>query len=424
MCGIAGYIGVSKNPKITYEIMSALLVRTESRGLDATGFWCCQKDDGETKGKISWDKKPIKATDYIKTNVWKNTKDMNPSLMIAHCRQPTKMGDEKVNKNNHPHVSDDQTIALVHNGKIAEYENLKQEYETDSGCDSEILLRMFEHSSEKAAYNFATDTEKHILDRITGIEDIFANVHYGAMAVAVGEYMTNGDRYLWLFRDGNTRPIHVIDATETLGQFFFCSTDKIWEQTSQDVSEEARKCIPESVIIFPDFQTWVLKLAGTSDLPTYERFQIKKVQSTTPAGKSKQKKEKKTGKAPTTVINDTEKTTKTPLSIIKQDKTSEVLVDEHLINSQDMIDQQNDPDEDTTLEVSTGDDTLANINKESLVESIQSIENKLEAADSIVTILAQNDEEDKYEENCSLVIDTLQDVYGDLVNLESKVQEN
>src|SRR6185369_659043 len=167
----------------------ALFLKTEIRGEHASGFWACEEGDG----LIYYDKEPIKSSQYITREVWKKDFSSTRSdLLLTHCRlSSVGVGHEKVNKNNHPHVSDDRRVALVHNGRIAEYNSLRHRYETNSDCDSEILLRMFESTNEhqsKEDYlaqefpNLAPD----LACRILGMKEIFARVNYGAMAVAIG----------------------------------------------------------------------------------------------------------------------------------------------------------------------------------------------------------------------------------------------
>jgi len=116
MCGIFGFIGRSKNPKITYDLVQNLFLKTEIRGTDATGFYALQPGDGT----IILDKEPVKSSDYVKRDMWTRIFAENNDVdeFIGHCRQTSVGGGpEKVNKNNHPHWSDDRRVAMTHNGK-------------------------------------------------------------------------------------------------------------------------------------------------------------------------------------------------------------------------------------------------------------------------------------------------------------------
>lgn len=259
MCGIFGFIGKSTNPKVSFDLANALFLKTEIRGEHASGFWGCEADDG----CVVYDKEPLKSSSYINHDIWKKGfGDLNADLLIGHCRL-TSQGHERVNRNNHPHWSDDKKVAMVHNGKIPEYNALKGRYDTNSECDSEILLRMFESAEafkdqeEFLKKEFPT-MPPFLAYRLLGLKEIFSRVNYGAMAVAIGERADDGNRYLWLFRDDD-RPLHVVDMRKTLGQIFFCSTAEIW-RASVDACPSVKPFIPQDQVIieFPVYQVWLL----------------------------------------------------------------------------------------------------------------------------------------------------------------------
>jgi hypothetical protein len=152
------------------------------------------------------------------------------------------------NSNNHPFVSTDKQVALVHNGKIFEYDALTKKYMVNSRCDSEILLRIFEAGSR--------DTS--IEGRLMGLKDIWSHVVLGHMAVAIGERMPQGERRMWLFRN-HFRTLWLLDLRKTLGQMFFCSTPELWLQAMGDcpklwdhVSRKSKfiEVLPEQLWVF------------------------------------------------------------------------------------------------------------------------------------------------------------------------------
>lgn len=252
MCGIVGFIGESTNPKVSFQLLTSLMRKTEHRGKEATGFWATQAGDN---GQVLYQKEPIPATEFIQRPMWKYLSTANPSLMIAHCREPTMtggLGSPKTNKNNHPHVADSMTLALVHNGKVEEYQALKSaayKGTTVSECDSEMILRIFERgerfiNEEKfLAERFPKIVEKDIAHRIYGIEQIFQRLNNGAMAVAIAERQKGGRHSLWLFRD-DKRPMHMIDLRTSLGQVWFCSTVQIWRD-AVEACPEAKAFLPK-----------------------------------------------------------------------------------------------------------------------------------------------------------------------------------
>lgn len=264
MCGIMGVIGESLNPKISYALLTSLLLKTESRGKEATGFWAAQKGKN---GKILYHKEPIPANEFIKNPTWKDLFSFNPNLVIGHCREPTQTsGSPKVNKNNHPFVSNNHQLALVHNGKVEDYYKLKPKYENfiNSQCDSEIILRMFEIGENLENIDFLKekypDSEPTTANRLFGIEQIFLNINNGAMAAAIAERHKDTKRSLWLFRD-QYRPLHIIDLRPCLGQIFFCSTLFTWRD-AVDGDTEIKNFLPHDheIIEFPANYAYVLNI--------------------------------------------------------------------------------------------------------------------------------------------------------------------
>jgi hypothetical protein len=265
MCGIAGFIGESTNPRITYSLMTSLLAKTEIRGKEATGFWGAQ---GAADGKIIYHKEPTPSGEFVKGEMWKRVEPFNPAVLLAHCREPSaSAGSPKVNKNNHPHVSEDFTTALVHNGRVDEYHALKNKgYQSKlrGDCDSEIILRLFERGEPyRSDLEFLNkrypDFEPEAASRLYGLEYIFAKLLNGAMAVAVGERQEGRHRSLWLWRD-DKRPIWLVDLRESLNQIFFCSTEKIWA-AALDAVPEVKKYLPADHLLyeFPAFYVFLLE---------------------------------------------------------------------------------------------------------------------------------------------------------------------
>jgi len=119
MCGIAGYIGESKNPDVSFELLTSIFALSEVRGTDAAGFWGAQKDGG----KIMYHKQPDKSSEFVKNQVWKAIRHLNPNLIICHARGASiGVGAPSINRNNHPFVTHDKCVGLVHNGRIPEPE--------------------------------------------------------------------------------------------------------------------------------------------------------------------------------------------------------------------------------------------------------------------------------------------------------------
>lgn len=250
MCGIFGFIGKSKNDQVTYELVTQLMKKTETRGEHATGFWAAENDNKE----IWYDKEGIKSTEYVKNDIWKNFENSSTDIFIGHCRLSSITNSEKINKNNHPHVSKNKCIALVHNGKIPEYNTIKQRYDLRSDCDSEILLAMYEtgilYENKKEEYKeyFPTIADS-IAWRGMGMKEIFTYVNKAFVATAIAERLDNGERILWLYRDEH-RPLHMVDLRESLGQIFFVSTPEIWKAAIEACSNLTRTTLPKEQEVY------------------------------------------------------------------------------------------------------------------------------------------------------------------------------
>lgn len=271
MCGLLGFIGESKNPYLTFDLTTKLLLVSEIRGFDATGYWATEK---ESDGKIAYYKEGIPAEEFVKKDEWKLIEKFNPNLLIAHVRKTsTGVGASFFNQNNHPFVSYDKSLAIIHNGRIEEneYQRLKDCYELNSECDSEIILRIIENGTD---------------NRLIGIKEVFSNIQNGHMAVAVGE-RAKDKRFLWLFRN-KYRPLWVIDLQEILGQIFFISDPDIWDEVIfknkkfnfLDYQEKIYELPTEEVWLF-EFQSVInlqkFKLIKNGTVPLNQNFQKRKI---------------------------------------------------------------------------------------------------------------------------------------------------
>lgn len=268
MCGISGFIGESKKPVMTYQLITKLFDKSEIRGADAAGFW------GTQTGEIVYHKEPCRSSHFVKKDVWRKVAKLNPSIMLVHARAASKgVGEPECNKNNHPFVSFDKSVGLIHNGRIEDYEyqTLKQKYEVQSECDSEILLRIFENPTEV--------NEDKFDNRLSGIRDIFSFINEGHMAVAIGERYQN-QNLLWLFRN-RFRPLWVVDMRELLGQIFFVSEPRIWELA---VRECGIRNISQTqkLIELPVEEVWFFKSSDKEPTPSVQRYEVEKSDGGTP----------------------------------------------------------------------------------------------------------------------------------------------
>ena len=136
MCGIVGYIGT----KEAYPILIKGLKRLEYRGYDSAGV-AMISDSGElnvykTKGKVD------NLTEYC------SDKDVTGCVGIAHTRWATH--GEPSARNAHPHYSRSQNLAIIHNGIIENYADIKMQLqakgvEFKSDTDTEVLVQLVEY---------------------------------------------------------------------------------------------------------------------------------------------------------------------------------------------------------------------------------------------------------------------------------------
>ena len=136
MCGIVGYIG----GRDAYPILVQGLHRLEYRGYDSAGV-AMISDSGalniyKSKGKVD------------ELERFAQSKDVSGKIGIAHTRWATH--GEPNDTNAHPHVSQSETIAIIHNGTIENYNVLKEAlsehgYTFRSQTDTEVLVQLIEY---------------------------------------------------------------------------------------------------------------------------------------------------------------------------------------------------------------------------------------------------------------------------------------
>ena len=134
MCGIVGYIG----PREAYPIIITGLKRQEYRGYDSTGV-ALINDEGllvyKKKGKVAGLEEALLGN------------RLHANIGIGHTRWATHGEPSDVNA--HPHRSAGGKLAMIHNGIIENYAQLKQElvnkgYTFKSETDTEVLLNFIE----------------------------------------------------------------------------------------------------------------------------------------------------------------------------------------------------------------------------------------------------------------------------------------
>ena len=135
MCGIVGYIGKQE----AYPILIKGLRRLEYRGYDSAGVALINSNSElnvyKAKGKVD------NLTEYCAD------KDVTGNIGIAHTRWATH--GEPSARNAHPHYSQSRNLAIIHNGIIENYADIKAKLidngvEFKSDTDTEVLVQLVE----------------------------------------------------------------------------------------------------------------------------------------------------------------------------------------------------------------------------------------------------------------------------------------
>ena len=164
MCGIVGYIGKRQ----VFPILIKGLKRLEYRGYDSAGV-AMINDNGDlsvykTKGKVA------------DLEQFCEDKNITGTVGIAHTRWATHGEPSSVNA--HPHYSESKNIAIIHNGIIENYADLKKKLVADgvkfrSDTDTEVIVLLIEY----------IQTRKNV-DLLTAVRFALTQL-IGAYAIAV-----------------------------------------------------------------------------------------------------------------------------------------------------------------------------------------------------------------------------------------------
>ena len=147
MCGIVGYLGT----RSAYPVLIKGLKRLEYRGYDSAGVaLITEKGDLQiykTKGKVA------------DLEAYASDKDVTGCVAIAHTRWATH--GEPNSTNAHPHYSESNNLALIHNGIIENYITLKKQLEEHgvkfrSTTDTEVLVQLIEYIQKAQSVDLLT----------------------------------------------------------------------------------------------------------------------------------------------------------------------------------------------------------------------------------------------------------------------------
>ena len=176
MCGIVGYVG----PRPSQDILLAGLARLEYRGYDSAGIAVI---DGE--GTLGMRKKAGKLA-MLRDSLG-DAPLADGTTGIGHTRWATHGGPTDVNA--HPHLADDDKLAVIHNGIIENFAALRDELladgvafrsETDTEVAAALLGREYAGNGGDLALAF-----RAVVNRLEGAFTLLA-MHQDHPGLVVG----------------------------------------------------------------------------------------------------------------------------------------------------------------------------------------------------------------------------------------------
>ncbi len=187
MCGIVGYVG----QKQALEIVVAGLRRLEYRGYDSAGVAVLADGALDTRKKAG---KLVNLETLLGENPLPDS-----TTGIGHTRWATHGG--PTDRNAHPHVSEDGSVAIIHNGIIENFTELREELTNagvtlSSDTDSEVVAHLLARELPKVGdLTFAMREVCKELEgafTLVAVSPLYPNVVVGArrnspLVVGVGE---------------------------------------------------------------------------------------------------------------------------------------------------------------------------------------------------------------------------------------------
>lgn len=211
MCGVCGYITTKpKMESYAKTRVTSLLVSSAVRGKDATGIAFVDAYRKKNNALFIL-KQPLEAEEYVALKEVRETlKGVNPSILIGHTRAKTQ-GDAANNNNNHP-ITDQNGLALVHNGMISNDDDIFESFKLNriAQVDSEAIVQLISHFKNKKKKT-----------TVQAIQLASAELR-GSMACAMIDAKEKDALYLW----ASTSPM-TIGYEKSTGNIYFASTKEI-----------------------------------------------------------------------------------------------------------------------------------------------------------------------------------------------------
>jgi glucosamine--fructose-6-phosphate aminotransferase (isomerizing) len=258
MCGIIGYTGQEPAAGILY----GALTRLEYRGYDSAGIATIEND------KIYIVKEKGRLGDIAPKC---NETNLPGRIGIGHVRWATHGGATR--ENAHPHCDRDEKIAVVHNGIIGNYEELKsqllQKYNFRSETDTEVIPHLI----------------RHFIDSGLSFEDAFLAMTkeiQGSYAI-LATFAAEPDKILAARRDAPL-VIGLGDNANFIGSdvlSFLPHTNKVIYLDDGETAVLSKENVKvydsdhKEVIKQPEFVNWKWKEGNKGD---YDYFMIKEIQ--------------------------------------------------------------------------------------------------------------------------------------------------
>ncbi len=224
MCGIVGYVG----PKQSLSVLLSGLGRLEYRGYDSAGVAVISAENGLSTAKKSGKLGELRELLSVQPLADGHTG-------IAHTRWATHGPPTDINA--HPHLADEGKLALIHNGIIENFQELKAELsqrgiECVSDTDSEVAAHLVAE-----AYRETGDLTESLRRTVNQLEGAFTLLvaHQDQPGVVVGA-RRNSPLVVGLGKDENFLASDVAAFVEHTQNAMALGQDQVVTITADNVS--------------------------------------------------------------------------------------------------------------------------------------------------------------------------------------------
>lgn len=175
MCGIFGYVGPSsprlrkgKSALNAAKIVFGGLKRLEYRGYDSFGLVVQTPNPKSQTPKLLVEKQVGKISN---SNLKSSILNLKSSIALGHTRWATHGGVTEANA--HPHLDCSGTIAVVHNGIVENWQELKKslrkKHNFVSETDTEVIAHMIEEDVKESPLHVAV---RKVFNKLSGLNAV------------------------------------------------------------------------------------------------------------------------------------------------------------------------------------------------------------------------------------------------------------